>query len=101
MIYCDLYDDCELLRGPGMEVRGDWPPARRGWSRPQTAGRGGSLLPVTLFVVADEMLSKKDKKINSLEQTNWSARAARRFFGAYSQKSVSRKRRQCPGGLSR
>jgi len=55
---------------PGRDVTGDWRPARRGWSRPQTAGGVDLLLPVTLVVVADEMLSKKIKKWNFVEQTN-------------------------------
>ena len=39
--YCSI-GDCELLRGPGRDVTGDWLAPRRGWSPHRAVGRGGS-----------------------------------------------------------
>src|SRR5271170_4068796 len=50
---------------------GNWPAGRRGWPALEQWGGVDLLLPVTLFVEADEMLSKKikNKKWNFVEQT--------------------------------
>jgi len=47
---------------PGRDVEGNWPAGAAGVVRAPQDGGVDLLLPVTLFVVADEMLSKKNKK---------------------------------------
>src|SRR5271170_7705711 len=54
---------------PGRDVEGNWPAGAAGVVRAPQDGGVDLLLPVTLFVVADEMLSKKIKKRNFVEQT--------------------------------
>ena len=48
---------------------GNWPAGRRGWPALEQWGGVDLLLPVTLFVEADEMLSKKIKIKNGI---SWS-----------------------------
>ena len=45
-------------RSQGRDVEGNWPAGRRGWSALEQWEGVDLLLPVTLFVVADEMLKK-------------------------------------------
>ena len=42
MIYCDLYGDCDLLRGPGMDVTDPSGRHRRRRVHGQKCGVGGS-----------------------------------------------------------